>query len=293
MKRLFLALVFCCTAPLAWTGETKSATYKNAGSFEVDVVKGIAYREGDADDPVRNQLDLYLPKGQKNFPVLIFVHGGFWRSGNKDLYAPIGNLYAKNGIGTVIINYRLSPAVKHPAHIQDVARAFAWTFHHIAKYGGDPDNIFVSGHSAGGHLVSLLSTNETYLKAENLTLRNIKGTIALSGVHVLVPNAMFQPIFTNDKDVVKSASPIEHVAGNHPPCLLIYADKDFLTLDVQAERMCKKLTDCQCEARAVKIADRTHISIITNMVNEADPANQAIFEFLAKHGGLKLKDANK
>jgi hypothetical protein len=72
--------------------------------------------------------------------------------------------------------------------------------------------------------------------------------------------------------------------------LLLYADKDFLTLDVQAEQMCKKLKDCQCEARAIKIPDRTHISIITNMVNEADPANQAIFQFLAKHGGLKLKD---
>jgi acetyl esterase/lipase len=293
MIRLLFGLLLGAAVPFLGAGDTQTAVNKNAGAFEVRVVKGIAYREGDGADPVRNQLDLYLPRGQKDFPVLLFVHGGFWKSGNKDLYEPIGKLYAKNGIGTVIINYRLSPKVKHPAHIQDVARAFAWTHDNIAKYGGDPGNIFVSGHSAGGHLVSLLSTNETYLKAENLAIGDIKGTIPLSGVHVLFPNALYQPIFTNDKDVVKSASPIEHVGPKHPPFLLIYAEKDFLTLDAQAEQMCKKLTDSQCEARTVKILDRTHISIITSMVNEADPANQAIFEFLAKHGGLKLKNADK
>ena len=286
MKRLLLSISLCC-----FLTPTLAGQHKIAGSFEVDIVKGIAYREGEGADPVRNQLDLYLPKDQKNFPVLMFVHGGTWKSGSKDLYAALGKVYAKNGVGTVIINYRLSPKVQHPAHIQDVARAFAWTHQNIAKYGGNPDNIFVSGHSAGGHLVALLSTNEAYLKAENLGLGNIKGTIAVSGVHVLVPNALFKPIFTDDKAVVKSASPIDHVTGKHPPCLLIYADKDLLTLDAQSEQMCKKLTDCQCEACTVKIADRTHISIITSMVNEADPANQAIFEFLSKYGGLKLRDA--
>jgi acetyl esterase/lipase len=285
MQRLLLSLVICFLAGQAWAGDAKAAP------FEVEVVKGIAYREGEGADPIRNQLDLYLPQGQKNFPVLLFVHGGTWKSGNKDLYAGLGKLYAKNGVGTVIINYRLSPKVQHPAHIQDVARAFAWIHQNIATFGGDPSNIFISGHSAGGHLVSLLSTNESYLKAENLGFNNIKGTIALSGVHILIPNAVFKSIFTDDKEVVKSASPIEHVKGKHPPFLLIYADKDLPTLNFQSEQMCNKLTDCQCEARTVKIADRTHISIITSMVNEADPANQEIFEFLAKYGGLKRKDA--
>jgi acetyl esterase/lipase len=250
---------------------------------DVDIVKGIAYRTGDGADPIRHKLDVYIPKGEKNFPVLLFVHGGTWKSGNKELYAPLGKLYASKGIGTVIINYRLSPAVQHPAHIEDVASAFAWIYRNIAKYGGDPSNIFVSGHSAGGHLVSLLSCNENYLKKEQLDISAIKGTIAVSGVHVLMPNALFKPIFTDDKAVVKSASPIEHVHGKHPPFLLIYADKDLLTLEAQSEQMCKKLNDCQCEAHTVKIADRTHISIITSMANESDPANQAIIEFIAKH----------
>src|SRR5262249_4956197 len=150
--------------------------------------------------------------------------------------------------------------------IEDVARAFAWTHKHIAEYGGDPANFFVCGHSAGGHLVSLLSTSGTYLKAHNLKISDIKGMIPISGVFVLAPNQAFKDLSTMDKNPVKSAPPIEHVAGNHPPCLLLYADKDFLTLDTQAEQMCKKLTGCECEARAIKINDRTHISIITSMV---------------------------
>jgi acetyl esterase/lipase len=293
MKRSLVLLVFWFAASLGWAGGATPKTHKTAGNFEVEVVKDIAYYEGKDADPVRHKLDLYLPKGQKNFPVMMFVHGGTWKSGNKNLYEPLGKLYAKNGVGVVIINYRLSPKVKHPAHIEDVARAFAWTHKNIAKYGGDPDNLFVCGHSAGGHLVSLLSTNETYLKAEKLALANIKGTIPLSGVFIVVPNALFKDIFTDDKDTVKSASPIEHVGGKHPPCLMLYADNELPTLNLMAEQMCKKLKECQCEASTLKIAGRTHISIITSMTKEADPANQAILEFLAKHGGLKLKEVKE
>jgi acetyl esterase/lipase len=293
MMNTLLALSLLALAPQVGGDDAKAKTYKNAGNFEVDVIKGVAYYEGADADATRHKLDLYLPKGQKNFPVLIFVHGGAWKSGTKDLYAPLGNLYAKNGVGTVIINYRLSPAVQHPGHIEDVARAFAWTHKNIAKHGGDPNNLFVCGHSAGGHLVSLLSTNESYLKAQGLAISNIKGTIPLSGVFVVAPSEMFKGVFTDDKEVCKSASPIEHVRGKHPPCLMLYADKDYLTLDTMAEQMCKKLKECQCDASTCKVADRTHITIITSMRNESDPANQAIFEFLAKHGGLKLKDATK
>jgi acetyl esterase/lipase len=89
-----------------------------------------------------------------------------------------------------MVNYRLSPAVKHPEHVKDVARAFAWTRKHIKEYGGDPDRIFLCGHSAGGHLVSLLATNPTFLNDEHLKLgdddRNaIRGVISICGVYLI------------------------------------------------------------------------------------------------------------
>src|SRR5207237_10002694 len=155
-----------------------------------------------------HKLDLYLPKDHKDFPVLLFVHGGAWTSGNKNLYGPLGQRFASNGIGTVIINYRLSPAVQHPAHAQDVAKAFAWTHKNIGKHGGRADRIFLSGHSAGGHLVALLATDETYLKAHKLAISDIKGVLPLSGVYTILPSKLSERAFSKDLEACKDASPM-------------------------------------------------------------------------------------
>ena len=259
------------------------------GNYEVEEVRGVVYYKGPDADAVRHQLDLYLPKGRKGFPVLFFVHGGAWRSGTKNLYGPIGRTFARNGVGTVIINYRLSPKVKHPAHIQDVARAFAWTYHNIGKYGGRQDRIFVCGHSAGGHLVALLACDDSHLKAEKLTRKAIRGMVPLCGVYTIMPILIFQGAFGTDAEVCKAASPLTHVAGDHPPALIVYADKDYPTLDVMAETFCKKLKACKCEARTLKVDKRTHISLIVQTANEADPTTQAILRFIARHADLPLR----
>jgi acetyl esterase/lipase len=95
----------------------------------------------------------------------------------------VGEFLASQGVGVALPNYRLSPGVKHPEHVKDVARAFVWLRNHISDYGGDPEQIFVAGHSAGGHLVALLATDETYLRGEGLQTTDIRGVIAVSGVY--------------------------------------------------------------------------------------------------------------
>ena len=157
-------LVVLVTAPAR--GDEPEKSTADEKRFEVDTVKDVAYNDAPDADADKQTLDLYLPKGQKDFPVLFFVHGGTWKSGDRKQYPRLGEAFASRGLGTVVINYRLSPKVQHPAHIQDVAKAFAWTCANIGKYGGDADQIFCMGHSAGGHLVSLLATDESYLKAE-------------------------------------------------------------------------------------------------------------------------------
>jgi acetyl esterase/lipase len=149
-------------------------------------VRDIDYDSEPAADPIRHQLDVYLPVGVKDFPVVMFVHGGAWMAGDNrccGLYSSVGEFLASHGIGAVLPNYRLSPGVKHPEHIKDVAKAFAWTKAHIGEFGGRCDQLFVAGHSAGGHLVSLLATDEQYLKALGLSTADIRGVIALSGVY--------------------------------------------------------------------------------------------------------------
>ena len=284
------ALLFC--AFVARADDDNKPAAKDADKLAVETKKEIAYYDAKGADPVRHKLDLYLPKGQKDFPVVMFVHGGTWRSGKKDIYAPLGEMYARNGVGAVIINYRLSPAVQHPAHTQDVAKAFAWTVHNIAKYGGNPEQIFISGHSAGGHLVALLATAESYLVAEKLSLDKIKGVVAISGVYSIGGNRLNQA-FGEDAKVHEEASPLKHVKAGLPPFLLIYGDKDFAGLGPLAESMGKALKAANDTVTVMKINDRDHYTIIRKMVDDSDPVSQAALQFIAKLSGLKLKPVAK
>jgi acetyl esterase/lipase len=148
--------------------------------------KDVAYFDGPGADTYRHRVDLFLPKGKTDFPIVVLVHGGAWMMGDNrccGLYSTVGEYLASQGIGAILPNYRLSPSVKHPEHVKDVARAFAWTKHHIKDYGGDPKQMFLVGHSAGGHLVALLATDEQYLKAHGCKTSDIKGVVGISGVY--------------------------------------------------------------------------------------------------------------
>src|SRR5262245_48078377 len=178
-------------------GETKPPAVIGK-TFQVQVLRDIAYYTGEDADKVRHKLDMYLPRGHKDYPVVFFVHGGAWSAGDKNqlfIYSSLGRCFARHGIGFVSANYRLSPAVKHPEHIKDVARAFAWTHQNIKKHGGRPDELFVAGHSAGGHLAALLATDDTYLKEHGLSLKDIKGVVPISGVFNITDDKVFTPMF--------------------------------------------------------------------------------------------------
>src|SRR5580692_11542886 len=158
-----------------WPAATRAGEAAAAPkTFKVEVKENITYFEGLAENRAAHQLDVYFPKGEKDYPVLFFVHGGGWMFGDKKgdlgIFQILGRSFAQHGIGVVAPNYRLSPRVQHPEHVRDVARAFAWTVKHVKEYGGRPDALFLSGHSAGGHLVALLATDPSYLKAEGLNV---------------------------------------------------------------------------------------------------------------------------
>ncbi len=261
---------------------------KALGKYEVKVVEDVAYNDAADADPVKQKLDLYLPAGPKDFPVLFFVHGGTWKSGDRKVYTKFGQMFASHGLGTVVISYRLSPKVQHPAHVQDVAKAFAWTCANIKKYGGRADQIFACGHSAGGHLVSLLATDESYLKAEKRSAADIKAVIPISGVYSIFPVGPIARAFGSDLKACNQASPLNHVTGKHPPFLVMYADRDLPTLGGMAEQMGQALKKCTCDVDVVKVEDRDHISILVGMVTkDEDPTRAALLDFVKKHSAMK------
>lgn len=262
---------------------------KTARTFEVEVVKDIAYVDGKDADPAKHKLDLYLPKGPRDFPVLFWVHGGGWRNGDRKNVEPLAQAFAKHGIGTVAISYRLSPQVRFPEHVKDVARAFAWTYKNIAKHGGRPDAIFVSGHSAGGHLASLLASDDSYLKAEKLSLSNIRGAIPVSGPQRLPFADRYKDVFGDSEENYPKASPLTHVSASQPPFLILYAGKDNEIIRTTSAELAEALKKVKVEASSVDFKDRDHGSIIRDIPKDDDPVAKAILDFIMRHAQGKAK----
>jgi acetyl esterase/lipase len=143
------------------------------------------------DNETRHLLDVFHPSDVKNAPVVLCVHAGAWMIGDKNfhgLHRNIGTFLASHGYMAIEINYALSPQFKHPEHVRDLARAYAWVRAHAGDYGGDRDQIILLGHSAGGHMVSLLATDDQYLRDPALKLTDadraaLKAVISVSGVY--------------------------------------------------------------------------------------------------------------
>lgn len=252
-----------------------------APPFEVEILTGLAYHEGNDADVERHKLDLYLPKGVKDFATLLFAHGGGWKNGSKEEFAFLGKALAREGIAVAAVNYRLHPKVRFPANVEDVARAFNWVHSNIAKHGGRSDRIFVGGHSAGGHLVSVLATDDSYLKAHKLAQSDVRGIISISGLYS-IPRGRF-PLFDDTDEAARKASPIQQITGKEPPFLLLYADGDFPRFGDMAEDFAKALRAARCDVTCMQVRDRTHGSVATRITEADDPARKAILQFLTKH----------
>ena len=162
-------------------------------------------------------------------PVLVFVHGGSWASGNPVDYGFIGRAFVPKGFVVVLAGYRLGPDGKYPGMIEDTARAIGWTHREIAQYGGDPAQIFVAGHSAGAYNVMMTALEEKWLAAEGVGLSDIAGVVGLSGPYEIYPytSDASKAAFGHAADPL-STQPIAHIRGDAPPLLLVHGEKDRL-----------------------------------------------------------------
>lgn len=252
-------------------------------TFPVKKHKNITYFVGKDADARRHRLDVYQPEGKTGAPVLIYVHGGTWRFGSKMFRSNVGKTFARRGFVTVCINYRLSPRVKHPAHVRDVAHAFDWVKRNISRYGGDPERVFLSGHSAGGHLAALLALNGKYLTALGRTPADIAGVIGISGLYRVGATGNFEGVFDPDPEVLKDASPALHVSSRQPPFLILYAENDLPLLDMQAIDLETQLKEHNSPVTRLVIPERNHVNITHKIGSRGDPTTAAMLDFLEKH----------
>lgn len=219
--------------------------------------KDIAYVASTAPDydAERHILDVYYPRKKtgKSLPVVVFIHGGNWNSGKKDIYWFIGRRLAKQGVVAVIINYRLAPNVQVPAMAHDCARAVQWTAQHIADYGGDPSRIFVMGHSAGGGLAALLATKNQLFTEVGMDKNPVKGAILddAAGLDMFTyltkmeyPNdEQYLVPFGKDRAVWRSVSPIYFLDKSSPPMLVYVGGKTYPGIANSSKRFNDKLQE--------------------------------------------------
>jgi acetyl esterase/lipase len=235
----------------------------------VEVQKDISYVEGKPEDAAKHKLDVYVPKGKKNVAVLVFVHGGSWRSGDRSNYPALANRFAKEGLMVVVPSYRLMPGSPHPAQIDDATAALDWVVHNIAKYGGDPKKIYLSGHSAGGHLAAYVGLNQKFWP-------NLKGVLALSGVYDVSAVGGFKSDGAN-------ASPMKHIQKGAPPFLVEYCENDYPDLPIQAREFNVALAQAGDSSQLIYVPGENHINEIVNVWKDDDPIALAILKFVSQH----------
>ncbi len=167
-------------------------------------------------------LDIYVPKNIKNFSTVIWFHGGGITGGEKHIPEELKN----KEVAVISVNYRLSPKVKAPAYIEDAAAATAWVFNNIKKYGGSEDLIFITGHSAGGYLASMVGLDKSYLNKYKIDADHLAGIIPFSG-QMITHFTIRKEKGIGELDArIDEMAPLYFIRADAPPLLLITGDRE-------------------------------------------------------------------
>ncbi len=249
----------------------------------------------------KRTLDVFAPPDAKNLPVVFWIHGGGWQTGDKTDVALKPQALMDMGFVFVSVNYRLLPAVDMGTLTRDVAKSFRWVEDHIAEFGGDPKRVLVGGHSAGAQLAALICTDERYLKAEGIGFDVLKGCVPVDGdtydvpaiievaetrwrVHGMPPQKFgHREKFGNDPAKHRDFSAVNHVAKDKgiPPFLILHVAGHPDT-SAQAFRLGAVLKDAGVPVRVFGAKETTHTKLNDDLGLPDDPATKALFEFVAQ-----------
>lgn len=226
MLRSSVGKILTLFAPLlALTGCTPAMlvnSFVQRSSF--DLKPDVAYGELEGQG-----LDIYSPKGASKAKVIIFVHGGSWYNGDKSDYAFLGETLTGQGYVLVSINYRMAPRVIFPAFVQDAALAVRWVKDHIAKYGGDPERVYLMGQSAGAQIAALVAFDPTYLRAVGLERSYLRAFIGQAGPYdfrAFLEKDIPTQAAMGPREQWPKTQPINYIDGRQPPMLLQHGLKD-------------------------------------------------------------------
>ena len=217
MKRSLLIILLATSCLITQAQQTAYTTLENISYYPES--------ESEADEYIKERcvLDIYYPENKKDFPTVVWFHGGGLTAGNKFIPEEL----KEQGMAVVAVNYRLYPKIKAPVYIEDAAAAVAWVFKHIEEFGGDPDMLFISGHSAGGYLASMVGLDQRWLKKHDIDANRIAGLIPFSGHTITHFTVRKERGIEGTQPVVDDLAPLYHVRKDAPPLLLITGDREM------------------------------------------------------------------
>ena len=264
----------------------------NVGSVlaaDVQAQRDIAYTEPKNE---RQTLDVYAPTKGKGHPIVFWIHGGGWVSGDKTNMHEKPQAFVDKGFVFVSTNYRFVPKATINQIASDMAKAIRWVHDHAKDYGGDPNTIFVMGHSAGAQLAALICTDERYLKAEGLSFSIIKGCVPVDGdtydVRMRIASVEergkknYKWKFGDEKNQ-KDLSSVTHVAKDKkiPPFLILHV-ADSPATKPQSHRLFSVLQKAGVPSKAFPAEGKSHGTINSELGLPKDEPTKALFEFVTQ-----------
>lgn len=215
--KLFVIFFIFCTNVSVIAQDEQYVTESNIQYYPNSIIQGDKYITE------RCVLDIYYPTDNKNFPTIVWFHGGGLTGGQKEIPTAL----KENGFAIIGVNYRLSPKVKSPNYIEDAAAAVAWIFKNISSYGGDTSLIFVAGYSAGGYLTDMVGLDKKYLAKYNIDANRIAGIISLSGQAITHFTIREERGVPGTQPIIDELAPLYHVRKDAPPLILITGDSEL------------------------------------------------------------------
>lgn len=244
-----------------------------AGMNGVSKSSGVVAKRGIVYDAQHQlKLDVYRPAGLnvaqgERAPVVVFFYGGSWKDGKRQWYRWVGEALARRGLVAVLPTYREYPQVKLDGFMTDAANAVGWAYAHAAQFGGDPQRMFLMGHSAGGQIAALLATNEKWLATVDMHPRQLDGFVGLAGPYDFLPlkEQDYIDMFGQTHEQQLRSQPVHYVNGNEPPMLLLQGKDDKIVAPKNARSMAAALR-AQGEPVQTKFyPDIGHIMLLLSM----------------------------
>lgn len=231
-------------------------------------------------------LNIYKPNNLKSkVPVLIYVHGGNWNKGKKEMYWWFGRNFASKDVLTILPGYTLSPNASYDDQSLQIAQAIKWTQKNAETYGGDPTKIYVTGHSAGGHLAALAVMNPKYkIKQSSIAGIILNDAAGLDMAHYLRNNPPsksnnYITTWTEDPKNWEDASPINFINEQTPPILSYLGAKTYPSITEANNRFRKELLKFQPNAKRITL-DKKHIPMITQYILGSNNRYEEIIQFM-------------